>query len=176
MGNDWPDFNSRDDGERNQGSNHIRRTRSFRRRMGTIRQRPIQRGIPSNRVLYRSLANDCVVNGNFVAGVPGREQPNGLLRYSNSLVCQQRHLVFAIGALSLETGVVDAMTADGAYANNLEYGLGGFLLIMITFLFVDIFDTAGTLYSVGRQAGYVDENDELMNSDEAFMSDSVPLL
>ena len=76
-----------------------------------------------------------------------------------------------IGALSLETGVVDAMTADGAYANNLEYGLGGFLLIMITFLFVDIFDTAGTLYSVGRQAGYVDENDELMNSDEAFMSD-----
>ena len=64
------------------------------------------------------------------------------------------------------------MTADGAYANNLEYGLGGFLLIMITFLFVDIFDTAGTLYSVGRQAGYVDENDELMNSDEAFMSDA----
>ena len=103
-----------------------------------------------------------------------REQPNGLLRYSNLLVCQQRHLVFAIGALSLETGVVDAMTADGAYANNLEYGLGGFLLIMITFLFVDIFDTAGTLYSVGRQAGYVDENDELMNSDEAFMSDVPP--
>ena len=65
------------------------------------------------------------------------------------------------------------MTADGAYANNLEYGLGGFLLIMITFLFVDIFDTAGTLYSVGRQAGYVDENDELMNSDEAFMSDNM---
>ena len=43
---------------------------------------------------------------------------------------------------------------------------------MITFLFVDIFDTAGTLYSVGRQAGYVDENDELHNSDEAFMSDA----
>ncbi len=49
---------------------------------------------------------------------------------------------------------------------------GGFLMIMITFLFVDIFDTAGTLYSVGRQAGYVDENDELVNSDEAFMSDA----
>mgnify|MGYP003682114485 CR=1 FL=1 len=50
--------------------------------------------------------------------------------------------------------------------------VGEFLLVMITFLFVDIFDTAGTLYSVGRQAGYVDENDELMNSDEAFMSDA----
>ena len=51
-------------------------------------------------------------------------------------------------------------------------GWGDFLLVMITFLFVDIFDTAGTLYSVGRQAGYVDENDELMNSDEAFVSDA----
>ena len=43
---------------------------------------------------------------------------------------------------------------------------------MIAFLFVDIFDTSGTLYSVGRQAGYVDENDELHNSDEAFMADA----
>ncbi len=50
--------------------------------------------------------------------------------------------------------------------------VGAFLMVMITFLFVDIFDTAGTLYSVGRQAGYVDENDELHNSDEAFMSDA----
>ncbi len=50
--------------------------------------------------------------------------------------------------------------------------VGMFLMVMITFLFVDIFDTAGTLYSVGRQAGYVDENDELMNSDEAFTADA----
>ncbi len=50
--------------------------------------------------------------------------------------------------------------------------VGAFLMVMITFLFVDIFDTAGTLYSVGRQAGYVDENDELHNSDKAFMSDA----
>jgi AGZA family xanthine/uracil permease-like MFS transporter len=59
----------------------------------------------------------------------------------------------------------DVGSADGVT-------LGAFLMVMITFLFVDIFDTAGTLYSVGRQAGYVDENDELMNSDEAFMSDA----
>ena len=49
---------------------------------------------------------------------------------------------------------------------------GDFAMVMLAFLFVDIFDTAGTLYSVGRQAGYVDENDELHNSDEAFMSDA----
>ena len=76
----------------------------------------------------------------------------------------------------------DALTATGAVGAAFgalgDIGtvggtsVGDFLLIMITFLFVDIFDTAGTLYSVGRAAGYVDENDELHNSDEAFMSDA----
>tara|TARA_B100001750_G_scaffold190247_1_gene160340 strand:- start:3241 stop:4053 length:813 start_codon:yes stop_codon:yes gene_type:complete len=74
----------------------------------------------------------------------------------------------------------DALTATGAVGAALEalgevggeIPVGEFLLVMITFLFVDIFDTAGTLYSVGRAAGYVDENDELKNSDEAFMSDA----
>jgi len=83
----------------------------------------------------------------------------------------------------------DALTATGAVGaaiealgdigeSNIVDGVetgtmwGDFLLVMITFLFVDIFDTAGTLYSVGRAAGYVDENDELMNSNEAFMSDA----
>jgi len=65
------------------------------------------------------------------------------------------------------------MAATGALGDiGGDVALGDFLLVMITFLFVDIFDTAGTLYSVGRQAGYVDENDELMNSDEAFVSDA----
>jgi|ETNmetMinimDraft_4_1059912.scaffolds.fasta_scaffold12205_3 AGZA family xanthine/uracil permease-like MFS transporter len=50
--------------------------------------------------------------------------------------------------------------------------LGDFILVMIAFLFVDIFDTSGTLYSVGRQAGFVNDDDELENSDEAFMSDA----
>ncbi|MEE3303455.1 MAG: NCS2 family permease, partial [Candidatus Thermoplasmatota archaeon] len=76
----------------------------------------------------------------------------------------------------------DALTATGALFASAEALMdvgetggtpwGDFLLVMITFLFVDIFDTAGTLYSVGRAAGYVDENDELQNSDEAFMSDA----
>jgi len=64
-----------------------------------------------------------------------------------------------------------AVTALGDISGS-SLGWGGFISVMITFLFVDIFDTAGTLYSVGRQAGYVDENDELHNSDEAFMSDA----
>ena len=50
--------------------------------------------------------------------------------------------------------------------------LAGFLLVLIAFLFVDIFDTAGTLYSVGRQAGDLDEDGNLIDSEEAFMSDA----
>ncbi len=50
--------------------------------------------------------------------------------------------------------------------------IGAFLLVMITFMFVDIFDTAGTLYGVGMMAGKVDEDDNLEGADEAFMSDA----
>jgi AGZA family xanthine/uracil permease-like MFS transporter len=72
------------------------------------------------------------------------------------------------------TGAVGAAIVDGLDKIGTDGGtsIGDFILIMIAFMFVDIFDTAGTLYSVGRAAGYVDENDELQNSDEAFMSDA----
>ena len=72
---------------------------------------------------------------------------------------------FDTGAVGKALGALGDVGGD-------EVPIGDFLLVMITFLFVDIFDTAGTLYSVGRAAGYVDENDELHNSDEAFMSDA----
>ena len=129
-----------------------------------------------------AATDNCVAEGEFYAGVAGRgvaEWPDKLFEFVGM---PTDTLGAALGALSLESGVASLLpghladdgtvSATSAYAGNMEYGLGGFLLIMITFLFVDIFDTAGTLYSVGRQAGYVDENDELMNSDEAFMSDA----
>ena len=76
----------------------------------------------------------------------------------------------AVGAAVTALGSIgDSVMVDGVETGTMW---GDFLLVMITFLFVDIFDTAGTLYSVGRAAGYVDENDELHNSDEAFMSDA----
>mgnify|MGYP001997522371 FL=1 len=75
-------------------------------------------------------------------------------------------------------GDIDAIGVEGedGYRAAYTWSLGDFLLVMITFLFVDIFDTAGTLYSVGRAAGYVDDNDELQNSDEAFISDAAATL
>ena len=51
-------------------------------------------------------------------------------------------------------------------------GWGTFMMIMIAFFFVDIFDTSGTLYGVGKMAGRINENDEIENADEAFMADA----
>ena len=119
---------------------------------------PYNLGYPVVEFCAGTTAESCVVNPSFVAGVPGEgvaEPPTKIFEFVG---LPEETLFAAVGALG------DISASD--------LGWGGFLSVMITFLFVDIFDTAGTLYSVGRQAGYVDENDELHNSDEAFMSDA----
>jgi|SRR5690554_4578581 len=45
--------------------------------------------------------------------------------------------------------------------------------IIFTFLFVDFFDTSGTLVAVGHDAGLLDEEGELVGDKKAFMADSV---
>ena len=80
--------------------------------------------------------------------------------------------ILTTDALSATGAVGSALSALGDIGSDGGTSIGDFILVMIAFMFVDIFDTAGTLYSVGRAAGYVDENDELQNSDEAFMSDA----
>ena len=119
---------------------------------------PYNMGYPVVEFCIDAAANNCVVNGNFVAGVPGEG------------VAEPPTKIFDFVGLPEET-LFAAVTALGDISGS-DLGWGGFISVMVTFLFVDIFDTAGTLYSVGRQAGYVDENDELHNSDEAFMSDA----
>ena len=119
---------------------------------------PYNLGYPVVEFCAGTTAESCVVNPSFVAGVPGEgvaEPPTKIFEFVG---LPEETLFAAVGAL----GEISAS----------ELGWGGFISVMVTFLFVDIFDTAGTLYSVGRQAGYVDENDELHNSDEAFMSDA----
>ena len=119
---------------------------------------PYNLGYPVVECCAGTTAESCVVNPSFVAGVPGEgvaEPPTKIFEFVG---LPEETLFAAVGALG------DISASD--------LGWGGFISVMVTFLFVDIFDTAGTLYSVGRQAGYVDENDELLNSDEAFMSDA----
>ena len=44
--------------------------------------------------------------------------------------------------------------------------------IIFSFLFVDFFDTAGTLITVGARAGLIDEKGHLINADKALIADS----
>ena len=45
--------------------------------------------------------------------------------------------------------------------------------IIFTMLFVDFFDTAGTLMAVGNQAGLVNDEGEIIGSDKALLADSI---
>jgi adenine/guanine/hypoxanthine permease len=58
---------------------------------------------------------------------------------------------------------------SGVNANNLI----DFIAAMLVFLFVDMFDTIGTLSGVGTQAGYIDENGELPRANQALMADAI---
>ena len=46
-------------------------------------------------------------------------------------------------------------------------------LVLFSFLFVDFFDTAGTLVAVGNNIGLVNENGEMENVEKALLADSV---
>ncbi len=47
------------------------------------------------------------------------------------------------------------------------------LVVVFTFLFVDMFDTIGTLVSVASKAGLVKEDGKIININKAFMADAV---
>ena len=49
---------------------------------------------------------------------------------------------------------------------------GKLLFVVIAFLFVDIFDTAGTLIGVGRLGGFLDDKGELPRANRAFAADA----
>jgi AGZA family xanthine/uracil permease-like MFS transporter len=50
---------------------------------------------------------------------------------------------------------------------------GALPVAVVAFLFVDLFDTAGTLIGVSKLGGFMDENDQLPRADRAFTADAV---
>ena len=52
-------------------------------------------------------------------------------------------------------------------------GIFNFIVIIFSFLFVDLFDTLGTLIGVSTKAGMLDEDGHLPNIKPALMSDSI---
>ncbi|ELK55194.1 MULTISPECIES: NCS2 family permease [Haloferax] len=88
----------------------------------------------------------------------------------------------ASGVVSAEAGLVansSAATYDitplaGAFIS----GFGNveafsFALIVITFFFVDFFDTAGTLVGVGQAGGFLNDDGDLPDIDKPLMADAV---
>ncbi len=46
-------------------------------------------------------------------------------------------------------------------------------IVVFSFLFVDFFDTAGTLVAIGNRCGLVNEKGELVNAEKALLSDAI---
>lgn len=46
-------------------------------------------------------------------------------------------------------------------------------IVIFSFLFVDFFDTAGTLVAIGNRCGLVNEKGELVNAEKALLSDAI---
>ncbi|VEP12281.1 conserved membrane hypothetical protein [Hyella patelloides LEGE 07179] len=55
----------------------------------------------------------------------------------------------------------------------LQNSIWNLLAILFVFLFVDTFDTVGTLTGVGVKAGFVNDKGELPNASKAFMADAI---
>jgi adenine/guanine/hypoxanthine permease len=90
-------------------------------------------------------------------------------------------LGWVFGVATPPTGIIAAPTFPANLFGVAITGLSGlnagnffdFFAAMLVFLFVDMFDTIGTLAGVGKQAGYIDENGELPRANQALTADAI---
>lgn len=87
--------------------------------------------------------------------------------------------------LGVVTGLIDAPSAvvssvpsvaptfGEAWVNLPELLTGQMVIVVFTMLFVDFFDTAGTLIAVANQAGFLDADGQLPRANRALISDSI---
>lgn len=90
-------------------------------------------------------------------------------------------LGWVFGVAQPPTGILEIPSFPSHLFGQALIGLGGvnagnfwnFFAAMLVFLFVDMFDTIGTLSGVGKQAGYIDEKGELPRANEALLADAI---
>lgn len=85
----------------------------------------------------------------------------GLIALPSAVVSSAPSLSPTFGAAFTELGSLDWTTAV----------IVQLIIVILTFLFVDFFDTAGTLYAVANQAGFIKDN-KLPRAGKALMADS----
>ncbi|CQR51286.1 MULTISPECIES: NCS2 family permease [Haloferax] len=108
------------------------------------------------------------VPGSIIIGIVGTSLLGWGLTVSG-LVAPEANLVAGSSAATY-----DITPLAGAFVS----GFGNveafsFALIVITFFFVDFFDTAGTLVGVGQAGGFLDEDGDLPDIDKPLMADAV---
>lgn len=82
------------------------------------------------------------------------------------------------GMPAMPSGVVDSMPAMPTFMAFTEgfstlFSHTDLILVLFSFLFVDFFDTAGTLVAIASRIDLIDEKGELINAEQAFVADSV---
>ena len=90
-------------------------------------------------------------------------------------------LGWVLGVSPAPTGVFEIPAFPSHLFGQAFVGLAGingsnwidFLAVVLVFLFVDMFDTIGTLMGVGTQAGYIDENGDLPRANRALSADAI---
>ncbi|NJN03609.1 MAG: NCS2 family permease [Leptolyngbyaceae cyanobacterium RM1_1_2] len=85
-----------------------------------------------------------------------------------------------LGVSPWPNGIVDVPVWPGDLIGQAVVGLGqvgpdwgNFLAVLFVFLFVDLFDTIGTLSGVGIQAGFINERGELPRANQALLADAI---
>ena len=73
---------------------------------------------------------------------------------------------FAMPSMADWSGVLFQLDIKAAFN-------AGLIGILLSFLFVDMFDTAGTLVGVSQQAGYLDDNGDLPKANRALLADAI---
>lgn len=79
---------------------------------------------------------------------------------------------------AMPTGIVStdfSMPTFGAFLVGFEtiFTKPDLIVVLFSLLFVDFFDTAGTLVAIGNRIGLIDQKGELRNAEQAFAADSV---
>lgn len=90
-------------------------------------------------------------------------------------------LGWVFGVASPPTSLISLPTPPVDLIGQAFVGLGGvngsnfwdFLVVLLVFLFVDMFDTIGTLTGVGTQGGYINEKGELPRANQALLADAI---
>ncbi len=106
-----------------------------------------------------------------------------IITYIIGIVCQLTGLYVVnpdAGAFSLIPSSIVSLppaTTDNifvAFSSQIEnFNIWTFITLVFTFLFVDVFDTIGTLIGVSEKAGFLDKNGKLPRLKQALLADAV---